>query len=219
MKPPLYIKPQTHKYSVIWLHGLGDVGDSFYHLISNMNLTHELEVKFIFPTAPSKPVTLNSGLVMPSWYDIVDMNNPDRTISVEDLNNSATYVQGLIEEEVRSGIAPCNITLAGFSQGGALALHTGLYTWPSKYKTFLKSILALSCYAPTLPDFHVCKEVPVLITHGSFDETIPLDWSVSMYQKMRKMGFSVENKTYQAGHEISLEQISDLKSYFLSHFK
>ena len=134
------------KHAVIWMHGLGADGNDFVPIVPELGLSKDAGVRFVFPHAPTRPVTLNNGYVMSAWYDLISL---DRTKNVEldDLMTSVSWIHALIDEQVALGIAPDNIILAGFSQGGVMALHGAL-----RYPKRLGGIVALSTYFPFAED-------------------------------------------------------------------
>ena len=167
------IPPQSasHEGTVIWLHGLGASGDDFVPIVPHLNLP---SIRFVFPHAPERPVTLNRGWVMRAWYDIRTLDASDEREDPNDIAASHAWITTLIDQEVERGLSPHQIVLAGFSQGGAMALHTGL-----RYPATLGGIMGLSCYL-LLPEqiqaeAHATnRDTPILLCHGSQDNVVPL---------------------------------------------
>ena len=168
------IDTQDHpEHAVIWLHGLGASGHDFEPIVEQLDLPASLRVRFVFPHAPTRPITLNNGIPLKAWYDIygLDMDSPQ---DEKGLQQSASDVCALIEQLVQSGIASQRIILAGFSQGGAQCLYTGL---SCDYR--LAGILAISCWLPLHEKFPVYalradRSLPILLLHGMYDVTIPI---------------------------------------------
>jgi phospholipase/carboxylesterase len=193
--------------AVIWLHGLGADGNDFVPVVPELGL-EGLGVRFVFPHAPMRPVTVNGGMVMRAWYDIYDVD-----IGREDeagVRTSQSHVQALIEREIRRGIGASRLVLAGFSQGGAIALHTGLRT-PQR----LAGILALSCYLPLgdslaaeqAPD---ARSVPIFMAHGTADPIVPFVKSVQSRKYLERLGYTVEWHDYPMPHSVCMEEIRDV---------
>ena len=155
--------------SVIWLHGLGADGNDFAPIVPQLNLPVGVGVRFIFPHAPSIPVTINNGYVMPAWYDIKSMDG-GRHVDTEQIEQSAGWVHGLIEREIERGVAPDRIVIAGFSQGGAITYEAAL-----SYPKRLAGMMLLSTYFPTAQTVKmdaVQAGLPALICHGSHDPVV-----------------------------------------------
>jgi phospholipase/carboxylesterase len=204
------IEPKTSpKACVIWLHGLGATKHDFTSVIPMLQLPKEHRIRFIFPQAPSQPVSINGGLSMPAWYDIYDMTLGAKEDHDGILKASAT-IQTLINEQNQQGIATANIVLMGFSQGAALALHCGL-----NHTQKLAGIAALSGYLPiphTLPPAHNNPNgtTPILMLHGTNDPILPLTFGEISYQHLQEKGYSVTWKTYNMEHTVTLPQLHDI---------
>ncbi|MCQ4262510.1 carboxylesterase [Stutzerimonas stutzeri] len=209
MSEPLILEPtDVADACVIWLHGLG--ADRYDFLPVAEALQQRLHsTRFVLPQAPTRPVTINGGWSMPSWYDILAMS-PARAINHEELEASAQQVIGLIEAQRDSGIDPARIILAGFSQGGAVVLHTAFLRWRGP----LGGIIALSTYAPTFtesPAFSAeALHYPVLCLHGSRDEVVPSAMGRAAYQYLHDAGISATWRDYPMGHEVLPEEIHDI---------
>jgi phospholipase/carboxylesterase len=191
--------------AVIWLHGLGADGSDFEPIVPALGLEGQ-GVRFVFPNAPKIPVTINAGMVMPAWYDIrsIDLG---RQVDEDAVRTSAAQISALIERENARGIPSDRILLAGFSQGGAMALHVGL-----RHPHALAGILALSCYlvnADTLEaeGADANKSTQVLQIHGSNDPMVRLDSAEASRDRLQELGYGVEWKTYPMGHEVCLEEV------------
>ncbi len=210
-----YIELQTGvdpKWSVIWLHGLGADGHDFEPVAPQLGFTDQLAARFIFPHAPIRPITINGGMEMRGWYDITGLHF-DRKEDRPGLEQSMRIVEGLIEQEVARGVATKNIFLAGFSQGGAIALFTAL-----RLEATLAGVIALSTYLPdagsSKNERHTANaKTPIFMAHGTHDPVIPLTLAEQSYQSLKKMAYQVEWKTYPMEHSVSAEEIRDI-----SHF-
>lgn len=196
-------------HTVIWLHGLGADGNDFVPVVPALGLPSTLSVRFVFPHAPTRPITVNGGMVMRGWYDILGLDI-DRSTDAEGIKASATAVAALIDHETERGIDSANIVLAGFSQGGAIALYQGL-----RHATPLAGILALSTYLP-MPD-RIADEkhsanasVPVYMAHGTADPVVPLALAEQSVEAMKAAGCNVEWSTWPIPHAVSPEEIADI---------
>ena len=195
--------------AIIWLHGLGADASDFLPIIGELKLAGG--VRFVFPNAPLRPVTINGGMVMRAWYDIRGFG-PDALEDSAGIAASAAQVRGLVEREVARGIARERIVLAGFSQGGAIALHAGLAGCGR-----LAGILGLSTYLPAagLLDAAgpVATDIPVRLMHGSDDPVIPLALARASTATLRARGVTVEWSTYRMGHEVIWPEIRDISAW------
>lgn len=199
---------------VIWLHGLGADGHDFEAIVPELRLPDELPVRFVFPHAPRRPVTINFGMVMRAWYDILEMDVA-RKIDLKNFLDSAERLKDLITRERQAGIAPERILLAGFSQGGAVALHTGL-----RYPDRLAGIMALSTYLPTIDQLEEERslanaDVPVFMAHGRYDSMIPVDNAHRAREAMEALGYKVQWHDYPIEHQVSMDEIRDIRNWLL----
>jgi len=196
--------------SVIWLHGLGADGYDFEPIVPELQLPTELAIRFIFPHSASIPVTINSGMVMPAWYDILDMSI-ERKVDSKQLIASANAIQALIDREIERGIKAERIVLAGFSQGGAVAYHAAL-----TYKKPLAGLIAMSTYFATQASIQIesCnKQLDIEIMHGSQDPVVaPLLGEQAKLDLINK-GFQPSYKTYDMQHSVCAEQIADISEW------
>ncbi len=200
-----------HKASVIWLHGLGADGHDFEAIVPDLGLPNELGIRFIFPNAPIRPVTINGGMSMRAWYDVKSPNLRELE-DIESISESSNLINQYIDAEIESGITASKIILAGFSQGGAIALHTGL-----RYSSPLAGLLALSTYLP-LPDqleieTFSNKDVPIMMAHGEFDPVIPVEQGRSSRQTLKDYGYTVEWYEYTMQHAVCPEEINAIGSW------
>lgn len=209
MTDPLIIEPNhTADACVIWLHGLG--ADRYDFLPVAEALQQRLHsTRFVLPQAPTRAVTINGGYAMPSWYNIIAMS-PARAIDQGQLEASAQMLCGLIEEQQASGIAPERIFIAGFSQGGAVVLHTAYITWTGP----LGGVLALSTYAPTFDEKVELaasqQRTPALCLHGQNDEVVINAMGRSAYEHLKGWGVDAAWREYPVGHQVLPQEITDI---------
>ena len=193
--------------SVIWLHGLGASGHDFAGIVPELNLPESLGVRFIFPHAPPIPVTVNQGYVMPAWYDILEMSH-ERKINHEQLHASVSQVRDLIQQEQDRGIPSQRIILAGFSQGGAVALEAAL-----SHEQPLGGLLALSTYFPTRDTitYHEAnRSLNIEIHHGSLDAVVPESLAQITKETLKENGYKLTYRHYPMEHAVCLEQVRHL---------
>ncbi len=207
---------QSPQHCIIWLHGLGADGEDFVPVAQEMNLP--VAVRYLFPHAPEQPVTVNGGYIMRAWYDITAADIAAQQDSVG-IHASQAAIKALITQETARGIAPENIYLAGFSQGAAIALHTGLRHLPQ-----LGGIVALSGYLPlaeTLAhDIHsMPKNIPIFMAHGRDDTVVPFATGQSSADILRKQGYQLEWQEYAMSHSVCTEEIRDIESWLAGQLK
>ncbi len=197
-------KPATA--CVIWLHGLGADGSDFAGMIPELKLPKNHGIRFIFPHAPVRPITLNGGFEMPGWYDI---NGIDRNAiqDVEGIRDTTREIHAIIDTEITQGIPSNKIVLAGFSQGGAIALFAGL-----TYHKTLAGILPLSTYLPIADVFrqerHVANQkTPILMVHGTEDNIVSLEFGQHSETALKEMGYAVTWQTYPMAHSVCKPEI------------
>jgi phospholipase/carboxylesterase len=206
---PLVIRTGVHAPDacVIWLHGLGADGHDFEPIVPELRLDPGLNIRFVFPHAPMMPVTINQGFVMRAWYDIRAADiaaEPDE----KGIRASAELVSDMIDAEIDTGIASERIVLAGFSQGGVIALQAGL-----RYFRPLAGILALSTYLPLADSLDDEKsdanaEIPILMAHGSADPVIPVELALASRNQLDAEGYEIEWHEYEGlGHGVSEQEI------------
>lgn len=210
--PAIEIDPPTSATaSVIWLHGLGASGHDFEGLVAELGLL-EQGVRFVLPHAPEQPVTINQGYVMPAWYDITGLDFGARQDEAG-IRRSATRLGALIEAELARGIPAERIVLAGFSQGGAVALHTAL-----RYPQRLAGVLALSTYLPlaeSLPVEMAAVQagLPVFFGHGDRDEVVLPHFATHSRDVLAKLGCAVEWHGYPMAHSVCEEEVADIRDW------
>ena len=198
--------------SVIWMHGLGADAHDFESIVPELRLPVELGVRFVFPNAPIRPVTINNGMRMRAWYDVLSLDLP-RQEDPEGVLASERAIGALLEREKQRGVAAGRIVLAGFSQGGAMALHTGL-----RYRERLAGILALSCYIPLASRLNTERQpanyaTPVFMAHGDYDAVIPMRYGRQGADTLEELGYPVEWHDYGMGHEVCWQEIRDLAEW------
>ena len=196
--------------SIIWLHGLGADGHDFEPVVPALNLPDSLAVRFIFPHAPIRPVTINGGEEMRAWYDFIPHSE---TAGQEDIETSAGQIRDFIEREIARGIGSERIILAGFSQGGVIALHTGL-----RFTSRLAGIMALSTY---LDDFRATERertdanlaIPILMAHGTHDPMIPIMRAATSRENLIRLGYDVRWYDYPMGHQVCMPEVEEIARF------
>ena len=211
--PCVEIEPASPaKASVIWLHGLGADGYDFEPIVPELKLPEGLGVRFVFPHAPRRRVTINNGYVMRAWYDIAH-GQLDREEDAQGIIESTEQLGALIEREAERGIPYEHIVVAGFSQGGAIVLHGGL-----QYPQRLAGIMALSTYLPLAErmDADTCaanREIPVFMAHGTADPIVPLPLAERTRDWLIEQGYALTWHTYSMPHSVSPAEISDIATW------
>jgi len=198
------------RHSIIWMHGLGADGQDFVPIVDELSLP--VAVRFIFPHAPQRPVTINGGYVMRAWYDIAGPAI-DAQQDAAGIRTSQAQIEALIAQEVARGIASDHIFLAGFSQGGAIALHTAL-----RQPVPLAGVLALSCYLPLAditPDEILpgTKATPVFMAHGRSDPVVPFSSGAASRAALIKLGYTVEWHEYAMQHSVCEQELRDIEAW------
>ena len=187
------------EWTVIWLHGLGADGNDFLPIISELNLNSDIGVRFIFPHAPYRPITINGGMTMRGWYDIMSLDRNDNQ-DEDGIHESVGYLRRLIDRELDRGMPQSKIIIAGFSQGGAIAIYAAL-TLTSE----LGGLIALSTYMPLEKTFiDLAKnsnkiqssKLPIFIAHGSYDPVIPLGYGEKTKLFIERFGYTVDSVSY-----------------------
>jgi phospholipase/carboxylesterase len=194
--------------AVIWLHGLGADGHDFVPLVPELRLSSSCAPRFVFPHAPVRAVTINNGMLMRAWYDILGFG-PGTREDVTSIRASGELVNELIATERGSGIASERIVIAGFSQGGAIALHSAV-----RHAERLAGILALSTYLPLrehLGEANRANEgIPILMCHGRYDPIVPVELAERSRDLLRARGYGVQWKDYAMQHQVCAEEIADI---------
>lgn len=199
--------------AVIWLHGLGADGHDFEPVVPELRLPQRLAVRFVFPHAPVRPVTINMGMPMRAWYDILQLGGG--TEDDAGIRASQALVEGLIEREKSRGVQARRIVLAGFSQGGAIALQTGL-----RHPERLGGILALSTYLPLAATLAAERDtanrsLPVFMAHGTLDPMIPIARARASRAALEALGYAVEWQEYAMPHSVCGEEIADIAGWLV----
>jgi phospholipase/carboxylesterase len=201
--------------AVVWMHGLGADGHDFESLVPELKLGPSPAIRFVFPHAPVRPVTINGGHRMRAWYDVAGF---DRRAPQDEsgIRESAEAIGALVTRERERGIAANRIVVAGFSQGGAMALYTAL-RWPER----LGAIVALSTYLPLADtlrgELHPANaSLPVFMAHGQFDSVLPQRLGEATRDTLQSLGCPVEWHSYPMPHSVCLEEVADLRRFLLS---
>ncbi len=212
------IEIQTGKQpeaSVIWMHGLGADGNDFVPIVNELDLAGAPAVRFIFPHAPMRAVTINNGLVMRAWYDVspADLVANSRRADERGVRESQAQIEALIEREATRGIAAKRVILAGFSQGGAIALQTGL-----RHPETLAGIMALSTYLPLADSFDreaapANRATPIFMAHGTFDPVVPYAMGAGSMTFLTGLGYRLEWHDYPMQHSVCIEEIRDINAW------
>ena len=196
--------------AVIWLHGLGADGHDFEPIVPELRLSKEIAARFIFPHAPSIPVTINGGMVMSAWFDIRGMDL-DTEVDEEQLRESVMATRALIEREKGRGIHSERIVLAGFSQGGAVVLHTAL-----SHHEKLAGLIVLSSFFAANKNLNMHpanSDIPIHVFHGTQDPMAPESLGQQTIALLKELGYAPEYKTYPMPHAVCPEEIADISAW------
>ena len=196
--------------TVIWLHGLGANGHDFEPIVPELRLPDTLSTRFVFPHAPSIPVTINNGYVMPAWYDILEMSI-DRKIDTAQIEASAGSIHALIESEIEMGVPADRIVIAGFSQGGAVGYEAAL-TYPEK----LAGLMTMSTYFATNDTIALQPanaNIPIFVSHGTLDPVVPEALGQKAFELLLAKGYRPEYKTYAMEHSVHPNQIKAISEW------
>ncbi len=200
--------------TVIWLHGLGADGHDFEPVVPELVRPGERAWRFVFPNAPHRPVTLNGGMRMPAWYDILGLDR--RTIEdAAGFRETDLSIGELITREAARGIAPGRVVLAGFSQGGAVSLYSGL-----RRRETLAGVMALSCYLPLAGRLAAERAAenaatPIFMAHGESDAMLPIAMGLESRDLLATLGCSVEWHQYPMAHSVCAAEIADIREFLL----
>ena len=210
---PIIVETQENpKYAVIWLHGLGANGHDFEPIVPELGL-NDLSIRFIFPNAPDRPVTVNGGYVMPAWYDIKGPDIADKE-DLQGMHQSQAYLNDLVGLTIEDGIPSSNIVIAGFSQGGAVAIYSLL-----RMQHKLAGCLALSTYVPFMSDSKnelskLSNDTPIFWGHGSLDDIVPESLGKQSVKHLTELGYSVDFHSYPMAHSVHADEITDISHWF-----
>ncbi len=200
--------------AVIWLHGLGANGHDFEPIVAELNLPASVKARFIFPHAPVQSVSLNNGMQMPAWFDIygLEKDSKEDTAGIKTISEEINL---LIQQEIDGGVTVNKIVLAGFSQGGALTLYSGL-----SHSQRLGGLLALSCYLPMreqLGSFakDTKRDLPIFMAHGTYDDIVPLAFANLAKKLLETQGFTIDWHDYPCAHTVCVEEIQDIRNFLL----
>jgi phospholipase/carboxylesterase len=203
--------------AVVWLHGLGADGNDFVPIVEEMKLPESLSIRFVFPHAPVRPVTINNGFPMRAWYDIyaADIANRADALGVA---QSQGQVEALIAREKTRGVTAARIVVAGFSQGGAIALYTGL-----RHAERLAGIVGLSTYLPMADRLpaeaaKANRGLPIFVAHGTMDQVIRPEWGEASHRALVAAGYEVEWHTYPMQHSVVWEEIEAVRAFLTRVF-
>lgn len=208
MNKPLIVETGPNPTAaVIWLHGLGASGHDFEPIVPHLNLPADMAVRFVFPHAPSRAVTINGGYIMPAWYDILAMDF-ERKIDEKQIQESSDAIAALINEQIAGGIDSRRIVIMGFSQGGAVAYQCALH-----FPKPLAGVMGLSTYFAThatVDPNPANAAIPVAIFHGNHDEVVPEAMGIAARRQLSAKGLSPSYQNYPMAHEVCLEEIQDI---------
>ena len=204
-------------HAIIWLHGLGATANDFPPIVPELGLSDDRTIRFVFPQAPNRPITVNGGMVMPGWYDIKGVDIADKQDAVG-MAESQKTLEDLINQQIALGISSKNIIIAGFSQGGAVAYHTGVR---SQHK--LGGVLALSTYIPFAEEVaaehsEINIQTPILAHHGTQDPVVPVQLGKASADILADLGYLIKWQTYPMAHQVVLEQIRDIGDWINQTF-
>ena len=204
--------------AVIWLHGLGADGHDFVPIVPELELPDSLAIRFVFPHAPVRPDTINNGMRMRAWYDILALSGAARQDEAG-IRDSAAILDDYIARQREHGISARSIVIAGFSQGGAIALHGGL-----RYPERLGGVMALSTYLPLQDRLAneaatANRDLPILMCHGTADPVLPLQMGEVSRDRLLAAGYPVEWKAYPMQHQVSLAEIADISTWLGRHLQ
>lgn len=211
----LQVGNQLPHASILWMHGLGADGHDFAPIVQELALPG---VRFILPHAPYQPISMNNGYEMRAWYDIYGLEMGSRQ-DATGIRQMQLQIAALIEQEIAHGIAPQRILLAGFSQGGAIALHTAL-----RYPHALGGVLALSTYLPLKDELEqeassANQALPIFMAHGSFDSVITPEVAKRSAECLLKLGYAVQWHEYAMAHSVHPQEIDDIRAFVMERLK
>lgn len=206
---------EPQRGTLIWMHGLGASNHDFDDIVPELDAPW---LRFVFPAAPVRPVTINGGVAMPAWYDILSFDDPPLREREEDVIEAGREIAALIERERERGVAPDRIVLAGFSQGGAMALHAGL-----RAESPLAGVLVLSAYLLLPQRFEAertpaSERAPVLFAHGRYDPVVPFALGKAAHERLVRAGYAAELEVYDMEHSLCLEEVRRIAGWLAQRF-
>lgn len=206
---------EPQRGTVIWMHGLGASNHDFDPIVPELRAPF---LRFVFPAAPARPVTINGGMRMPAWYDILSFDDPPLREKEADVREAERDIVALIERERTRGIAPGQVVLAGFSQGGAMALHVGL-----RAPEALAGVLVLSAYLLLPQSFEsertpASVRAPVLFGHGLHDPVVPFGLGKAAHDRLQKAGYATEWAAFDMEHSLCLPEVALIASWLAARF-
>ena len=207
--------------AVIWLHGLGADGHDFEPVVPELALPDALPLRFVFPHAPVRPVTLNAGMSMRAWFDIRGLDR-DAPVDETGIESSVALLRELVSREQARGIATDRLVLAGFSQGGAIAMHAAL-----GLESTIAGLMVLSSWLPPLTsarneagvNSRQPKTLPIFMAHGDFDPMLPLALGEDCRSRIEALGYRVTWRSYPMAHAVCAEEIADIRRWLLDRFQ
>ena len=211
--PYVEVNPKSQaKATVIWLHGLGDSGNGFAPIVPDFKLPDELGIRFVFPHAPMRPVTINNGMTMRAWYDITSLDFNNRADS-QGVKESSALVADLIEKEITRGTPANKIVLAGFSQGGVIALNLG-----TRFEKSLAGVMSMSSYMSepeklSAEAHSANKNTPIFVAHGTHDDVVPIFMGNSAFKVLESNGYPATWHEYEMQHNVCMQQLNDISSW------
>ena len=211
--PYVEVNPNSHiKATVIWLHGLGDSGNGFAPIVPELRLPDELGIRFVFPHAPMRPITINNGMTMRAWYDITSLDFNQRADS-QGVNESSIFVKALIEQEMAKGVPANKIVLAGFSQGGVIALNLG-----TRLEHSLAGIMSMSSYMSepeklSSEAHDANKQTPIFVAHGTHDDVVPVFMGNAAFKVLESNGYQATWHEYAMQHNVCNQQLNDISAW------
>jgi phospholipase/carboxylesterase len=206
---------EPQRGTVIWMHGLGASNHDFDPIVPELEAPY---LRFVFPAAPVRAVTINGGVRMPAWYDILSFDNPPLREKEADVRQAEGEIARLIERERERGVSPQNVVLAGFSQGGALALHVGL-----RAPEPLAGVLVLSAYLLLPQRFDAERtpesvQAPLLLAHGRYDPVVPFGLGKAAHERLEKAGYSVRWAAFDMEHTLCLDEVQLIAGWLRERF-
>jgi phospholipase/carboxylesterase len=211
--PYVEVNPKSQvKATVIWLHGLGDSGNGFAPIVPDLKLPDELGIRFVFPHAPMRPVTINNGMTMRAWYDITSLDFNNRADS-QGVKESSKLVADLIEKEIAQGVPANKIVLVGFSQGGVIALNLG-----TRFEKTLAGVMSMSSYMSEpekLSDeaHSANRNTPIFVAHGTHDDVVPIFMGSAACKVLESNGYQATWHEYAMQHNVCAQQLSDISNW------